>query len=57
VTVLLGERHGTGKVVIQADGLGKPPHLRTGLSRFVNLRGGKYLFVPGIKALGWIAGL
>jgi len=55
--VLLGDHDGTGKAVIQAVSPGEPPYLCTGLQRFVDMRGGEYFFMPGMRALEWIANL
>jgi Dyp-type peroxidase family len=48
---LLGDPAGTGKMTVQGD----PPFFLAPAECFVTTRGGEYLFVPGINALGAIA--
>ena len=48
---LLGDPHGTGKMTIQ----GKPPFFLSPQEVFVRMRGGEYLFVPGMTALAALA--
>lgn len=48
---LLGDAAGTGKMTVQGD----PPFFLAPERPFVTTRGGEYLFVPGITALGAIA--
>jgi hypothetical protein len=43
----------TGDFTIQQDG-GPPTHV-SGLPQFVTVRGGAYFFLPGIRALRYIA--
>jgi hypothetical protein len=44
----------TGDFTIQQDG--GPPARVSGLPQFVTVRGGAYFFLPGIRALRYIAG-
>jgi len=44
----------TGDFTIQQDG--GPPSRVSGLPQFVTVRGGAYFFLPGIRALRYIAG-
>jgi Dyp-type peroxidase family len=48
---ILGDPLGTGKMTIQ----GSPPFFLTPQEVFVRTRGGEYLFVPGMTALGALA--
>ena len=48
---LLGDQAGTGKMTVQGD----PPFFLAPQSPFVTMRGGEYLFMPGIRALKAIA--
>jgi hypothetical protein len=47
---LLGNGTGTGKMTVQ----GAPPRFLSPLPRFVTVRGGEYLFVPGRRGLATI---
>jgi Dyp-type peroxidase family len=49
---LMGDPHGTGKMTVEGD----PPFLLGPQGPFVTTRGGAYLFVPGMGALGALAG-
>jgi hypothetical protein len=49
---IVGANDGTGHMVIQARLRRRIP----GIPRFVVVRGGEYFFLPGIRALGWLAG-
>jgi Dyp-type peroxidase family len=48
---LLGDGAGTGKMTVQGD----PPRFLAPLPRFVTVRGGEYLFVPGRRGLATLA--
>jgi Dyp-type peroxidase family len=48
---LLGNGSGTGKMTVQ----GAPPRFLAPLPRFVTVRGGEYLFVPGRRGLAALA--
>ncbi len=49
---LIGEPHGTqGKMTIQ----GRPPFFIKPQPRFVTMRGGEYLYRPGMTGLRWLA--
>lgn len=48
---LTGDQRGTGKMTIP----GSPPYFLAPLPRFVTVKGGDYFFMPGIKALQWMA--
>jgi deferrochelatase/peroxidase EfeB len=55
---LTGNHGNTGKFLVQGDSTqpdGRPPHICTGLRRFVTTRGGDYFFVPSISAVRMIA--
>lgn len=49
--LLRGPADGTGKMTVQ----GSPPRVLAPQRSFVRVRGGEYLFVPGITALGAVA--
>ncbi|HJZ97534.1 MAG TPA: Dyp-type peroxidase [Candidatus Solibacter sp.] len=51
---LIGNNDGDGVFTIPARPARRRLH---GLPRFVTVRGGEYLFMPGLRALRWLAGL
>ena len=48
---LMGDPHGTGKMTVEGD----PPFFLKPQPRFVTVRGGEYLYRPGVRALRWLA--
>jgi Dyp-type peroxidase family len=49
---LIGRSRGSGKMTVP----GRPPRFLTPLPEFVTMRGGEYLFVPGMAAIRALAG-
>jgi Dyp-type peroxidase family len=50
---LIGDNDGSGMFTVQCNSTDRRLH---GLSRFVKVRGGGYFFLPGVKALNFLAG-
>ena len=50
---LLGDNDSSGMFTVQGSSTDKRLH---GLSRFVKVKGGAYFFLPGVKALTFLAG-